>query len=325
MRPVIMSYQNWMSQTDVLRWHGKSNKARGDDLKTVDLLLDTYHKNPAPDVLLNLQGALEKWVRSKTTSTGALKTMRDHNAINTLLSQVQRARTFSEPVAWSDDFPNIYIAHDMFNGNFWVPDDFVSTTKADLNKIITKPKGEALLRAISGSNKKVVIQYTGGSGGNQAAPVNETITPDFRRRLEEQGGVSMTTLLMNPNIVARGVEVHEGKKRFIPNVGAAAIVKFKHHAKGFEGDGDPDRPSFIGLAHELVHVYHFVRGVCARSLSGGTTGNHGSAEEEMYTIGVLGYADVEPSENAIRGEWNMALRKSYSGYKFADTECTLTK
>jgi hypothetical protein len=320
-RPTIMSYQDWLTRTDVQTWNGRSKKDRSGPLATVDQLLQAYHAKPSPALLRNLQQALTTWVTSKTRANGTLNTMRNHATVTTLQQQILQARTFAEPTPWDAvNYPSIFIANDMYNGDHWVPDNFRRSVTDDLAKIIEKPKGKALLKAISAAGKTVVIQYNGNIGGNQCAPIDRPITPEVRRNIDELGGVSVSQLITNPNIVATGIRTVSGKKEFIRNVGANVIVKMNPADPGEKGD---DRDSFIGLAHELVHCYHFVYGECARSPTGGTTGNQGGAEEEMRTIGVLAYAGEEPSENAIRAEWNMKLRTAYSGYNFKDTKATL--
>jgi hypothetical protein len=108
---------------------------------------------------------------------------------------------------------------------------------------------------------------------------------------------------------------------FIPNTGANAVVRYDPLDQGF-GD-ERGRPGYIGLAHELVHAYHFVNGLCARQPTGGTSGNQGGAEEEMRAVGARAYKNDPPSENWIRAEWELKERTSYSGYDFSETTATL--
>lgn len=203
-----------------------------------------------------------------------------------------------------------------------MPDDFSTTVRGDLTKLISKPNGKQLVQLLSDGcserGKIVVIQYAKGSGQNQCAPVKVAITSEFRRSMMELGGVSVKDLLANPEIVSLGIKNDSGTRSFKPNTGANAIVKYNPDDKGQEA-----RDSFIGLTHELIHAYHFVYGICARTPTGGTIGNQGLAEEEMRTIGTRGYQHEIPSENWIRSEWSLPDRTTYSGYDFADTVATL--
>ncbi len=90
--------------------------------------------------------------------------------------------------------------------------------------------------------------------------------------------------------------------------------------------GELTRPSFIGLAHELVHAYHYIYGACGRSPTGLASGNSGMAEEEMRTVGTGAYEGEVPSENWIRREWgDLHSRAKYYGYNFSETKATLVK
>lgn len=76
---------------------------------------------------------------------------------------------------------------------------------------------------------------------------------------------------------------------------------------------DGARPSWIGLAHELIHAYYNLRGEGCPS--GMTKHNvNGLVEvEEMATVG-LGSGPHRPiTENMIRAEHNLPIRKTYGG------------
>ena len=134
----------------------------------------------------------------------------------------------------------------------------------------------------------MVIQYNKGAGGNQCAPVNVAITNLFRRQLGEFGAIDLNSLLTNEALAATGIRTgSDGRPEFIPNTGANVVVKYSHTDTGESGGAKRD--PFIGLAHELIHAYHFVWGLCARVPTGGTRGDHGGAEEEMRTVGALAY------------------------------------
>jgi hypothetical protein len=325
-RPFLMSKQDWLIATTVTKWHGQSDKVRSQALQNIDLYLDEYHTNAQwPQMLRQLEVTLEAWVRSKTKPDGQLNTIRSHTRVQLLQQQVKAARALPDPLPWDDHYPGIYIAQDPFAGDFAVPDDFSTEVKRDLEKLVSKTRGEQLVKSISdGCTEKahrVVIQYNKGAGGNQCAPVNVAITNDFRRRLCEFGAVDLGALLSNPQLVATGIaKVGEAPPRFIPNTGANVVVKYNH-----KDPGEAARESFVGLAHELVHAFHFVYGLCARAPTGGAMGDHGGAEEEMRTVGALAYKDEVPSENWIRAEWDMPRRTSYSGNDFGDTTATLFK
>jgi hypothetical protein len=326
-KPILMSYATWMSDTTVKKWHGQSDKDRSPDLANVDAYLQQYEISAQwPQMLRQLEVALDKWVNAKTKSDGTLNTIRDNARVKLLVQQVKTARTFPNPAPWDSAFPGISIAQDPFAGDFPVPADFSGKVGNDLGDLISKVRGKQLMKMISDAceDKKhqVVIQYF-TKGSSNCAPVNVPITNEFRRRLTEPGGVNMTELMGNPALVAMSIRVGTGGREFVPNTGANAVVRYDPDDKG-SGE-EAGRPSFIALAHEMVHAYHFVNGLCARQPTGGTSGDQGGAEEEMRAVGARAYKDDPPSENWIRDECSLPLRTSYSGNDFSGTTATLFK
>ncbi len=296
-------------------------------MQNIGIFLQLFHScGPAdwPKHLRSLEQALATWIQSKTKFLIGYSSIRDQGTVLLLQRQVKTARTLPRPTAWSPTYPHIEIAQDPFCGDFVVPDDFYTTVSADLNQLISKANGRQLLKDLSDActrkNKEVVIQYNAGLGGTQCAPVNVAITSDFRRDLSEKQLIK--ELMTNPGLKATGFSINEGRKTFTEGGGANAVIKFNPADPGPKGDchGDDARDSFIALAHELVHAYHFVCGTCRRQPTGSTNGDFGLAEEEMRTIGCKGYDGEIPSENWIRAEWNLPMRYKYSGYDFADTK-----
>jgi len=314
-KPAFMSYSDWMKDTTVTKWHGQSDYKRSQALQNVDLFLQEYEKSTDewPKKLRLLQENLSVWLTGKK-SKGKLQTKRDNQTVNTLVQQVEAARKLHDPVKWDSRFPGVSIAQDPFAGDFEVPVNFSAVVRRDLGKLISKDRGEALMTMVSNAcetqGHEVVIQYSKSAGGNQCAPVNVTITNDFRRALSEPGGVNMTELMGNRSLLKTN------------GAGANAVVKYNP-----DDVGEATRESFVALAHELVHGYHFVNGLCGRLPTGGTMGDQGGAEEEMRTVGAGGYEGEEPSENWIREEWGFQPRTSYSGNDFTSTKasCLVTK
>lgn len=61
------------------------------------------------------------------------------------------------------------------------------------------------------------------------------------------------------------------------------------------------RPAFIGLAHELIHCYHYTNGLAKSTYD----------EEEQFTVGLADYADSPITENKIREEHGVVARTQY--------------
>lgn len=328
-KPVIMLYTDWINDTTVKKWHGRSDKDRSGGaggLQNVDQYLQAYHNTATqwPQMLRQLEVVLDAWVGSKTKTDGSLNTIRDHQTVRTLVQQVKNARKFPNPLPWNKAYPGISIAQDPFAFDFPVPDDFSGKVDNDLGDLISKNRGKTLLATISkicqDKGHELVIQYF-TKGSSNCAPVNVAITNDFRRNLSEPGGVNMQDLMGNRGLVALGKRTGTSGPEFIPNTGANSVIRYDPDDPGF-GD-EKGRPSFIGLAHELVHAYHFLNGICARQPIGGTAGNQGGAEEEMRAVGARAYKKDPPSENWIREEWGQKERTSYSGNDFSETTATL--
>jgi Effector protein len=81
--------------------------------------------------------------------------------------------------------------------------------------------------------------------------------------------------------------------------GSVAKVHFTNAIRTM--DSGLEAPPFVGLAHELIHALH--------SLKGEKKAN--TNEEESRTVGMNEYADEALSENAIRAEAKLTLRTKY--------------
>ncbi|MEM9060112.1 MAG: M91 family zinc metallopeptidase [Pseudomonadota bacterium] len=294
----------------------KNNYDRSDALTLIDTQLGAYDDEKTPDKLEFLKLFLDAWYQSKL-KRDVLKTIRNHdNAVTELKRSVDRATALRNPTLWSAEFPGIYIADDLYRGTSWVPDDFRGSIEDSLNTIITKPIGRKLVEDISDActrseSKRVVIQY---SGTFSSCAALEPVTPENRKKLNRVSPVDEVwdpaELMQNPALMVQFTgDEHEGKRDYINGAGTGAVVNLRHEDKGLDG-----RPTYIALAHELVHAYHFVTGNCYRAAWGGLVkgGNTGIMEEEMRTVGFGAYAGEVPSENAIRAEHRIPLRPNYT-------------
>ena len=139
-------------------------------------------------------------------------------------------------------------------------DDFKRKTSACLDKIKATPSGAAMLKNLCGGSTTTTIKQT--SGGNGAAP------DDTSKAQRKPDGS--------------------------PGVGSGSTIHFNSDRTQIGDGSEPwmNRPSCIGLAHELVHAYHSANGT-----------NDFTSKGEDMAVGVPPY-DTEPiSENTIRSEW----------------------
>lgn len=298
---------SWLRDTDLTLSTGRSA-----DLKQVDAYLTNYQGNKRPDNLEWLGRAIDTWLGGKTpTGSKPLGTRRDDSgAVTRLKTSVDAALRPVVPLAWDAQYPGIYIAQDLYRGNFWVPDDFDGVVRTALKTIASKPVGEGLLRGISkgclAGRHKLIIEYT--ATFTMAAPLDDVSAPSRKKLQPATPGeekLDINKLVSVPGVLA----VQEGPV-FVHGGGTSAVVCFKHTDKG---PPHARRPAFIGLAHELIHAYHYILGSCYRAPCGGIMSGQdtGLMEEEMRTTGVGAYSKETPSENAIRAEHGIPLRSSY--------------
>lgn len=328
--PKIMPHSEWMDRTKHTAWHGRSDAKRSESLVKIDNMVDMYNRDPKPNWLEGLRQNLENWLQGKTKGD-RLNTIRDHSgAVRELKRQIDNAVLLHEPLPWNGEYPGIYIARDIYRGNDWVPDDFVTVTTRDLDTIASKPVGKGLLKSIAAkclmdSRKKVIIEYV--RQGSMAAPTNDTSNA-FRKKVQQpqiQGGEEgfAKRMLENPNIVALPQKppqpIGQKLRTFIGNEGASCFVLFAYK------ENLDERPSFIALAHELVHAYHYLHGACYRGIADEirSRGDSGIMEEEMRTVGFGKYKGEIPSENAIRAEHNQAERASYGESDFSNVQSSI--
>jgi hypothetical protein len=96
-----------------------------------------------------------------------------------------------------------------------------------------------------------------------------------------------------------------------PGRGAACTIKFDP-ADAKPCDSDPamkNRPPALGLAHELIHALHGVRGTNLV----GVEDPSGQTPEEIITTGLPPYQFEEYSDNKLRALWStpQLLRMQY--------------
>jgi hypothetical protein len=287
------------------RWHEAVDEKRSASLDALNDALVAYQADRTPPKLEQLAAALDTWIRKKTNIFGKFSSHRDPELVAALRKRVANAFLLVPPRTWDPRYPGILIAHDLYRGTDWVPNEFVGAVRAALNTIESGPIGKALLLDISRScqsrGHKVIIEHK--MKGSTAVPLDD-ISPASRKKVQilAAGGVlgspsqlemtrlnSQAGLIMQPTV----------RNGYVRGGGTNAVVCWAHNDPL---DHDP-RPGYISLAHELVHVYHFVMGACFAAYTGGLFDpNSGMAQEEMRTVGIGPYADEIPSENAIRAE-----------------------
>lgn len=161
-------------------------------------------------------------------------------------------------------YPHIYIETDP------TANPTYSMTVLDaLNKIASKPVGRQLLDAIT----------------------NGLVAPDVTHAFKVK--------IIRPNTTGTvGSPGVEGGSRAVAwnelsgRVGGAGCKAACYWNCNIFNTPNGARPAYIGLAHELIHCYHYVNGLAKGSYD----------EEEKFTVGLAPYADAAITENKIRAE-----------------------
>lgn len=198
------------------------------------------------------------------------------------------------PMALYDIFgPGLYIENPPDDPNFY------SQARISLNILRSRPVGVTLLKGIADAatnDKKVIIEK---SGAANAVPTKD-ISDAFRTRLKEPGN---------------GIIVDDAYPLTV-NGGCSGIARWNPSNK-IPGT-DIERPSFISLAHELIHCLHFMMGDCARQPTRQFDLNKdsGLAEEEARTVGIGVYdyptKSLGPCENEFRDAYGLPKRTEYA-------------
>ncbi len=162
---------------------------------------------------------------------------------------------------------------------------FPEIVKEALAKIASKPTGKLLLDSIVASGQakfgyKVAIMRPDMTYG-------ETV----KGKQDWKGG-------------SRAVRQHEQNA-----CNGTGVVTMVYWNPNVISNPDGSRPSFIGLAHELVHALH--------NLNGNASAD--TKEEEARTVGLNQYLNVPPNENRIRKEHGVPGRTKYESEDFGTT------
>jgi hypothetical protein len=203
-----------------------------------------------------------------------------------------------------------------------------------LSRVASRPVGKRLLDEIGsctpearfgGQDEHVKIMPTfvnatfqmrgAGSGDWQAAMIEEKFME--RQRLREQllAFPNRNTELLK-NLLPSGVWGND----FLLTTGAGNCHASEDAVAGENGTGSVSTvffsnakralssgvtaPPFIGLAHELIHALHGLRGEKLQTTRDG-------GPEELRTVGLGDFTDEPVTENKIRAEHGVMIRSTY--------------
>jgi NleD-like pathogen effector protein (putative zinc metallopeptidase) len=166
---------------------------------------------------------------------------------------------------------------------------FPTLTKDALARIAATPTGLKLLQGIVARLGKAKFGYT---------------VCIVRADMKYDAGC--VTKWVGTNVAKRGDEA----AATTPGQGAITAIKF--NANMIETP-DGKRPSWVGLAHELIHAYYNLKGKGAPAGQTQMNVNGMVEKEEMLTVGLGPGPHRGITENMIRGEANLPLRTTYGG------------
>lgn len=165
---------------------------------------------------------------------------------------------------------------------------FPTLVNQALSQIASLPSGRKLLTGISSRVGQSKFGYT-------VCIMRADMTYDSGCVTKWQG----------TNVAIRGDELAATA------TGQGSVTAIKYNANMINSP-DGNRPSWVGLAHELIHAYYNLKG---KGFPSGTIMNvKGMVErEEMATVGLGAGPHRSITENKIRQEANLPLRVTYGG------------
>lgn len=163
---------------------------------------------------------------------------------------------------------------------------FLGMAQAALAKIDSKPVGQALLQAIVAEVGKLKFGFT--VCVMAIASEKKSFGPLIRWRKYQKGSVTRAS---NETNAENGV-------------GSVSVINWDPASKETP---DGARPTFVALAHELVHCMHNLKGTAH------LTGMGHTRRDEMMVVGLSGYEMFPITENRIRREHGIPYRMKYDG------------
>ena len=187
-------------------------------------------------------------------------------------------------------------------------EESVAYAELALAKLFSKPNGRALLDKINSlSNQERFVTLEVVRTNTRARPV---LTKSQLTRFK----IKDYDLDINSRKALEISKQHGNDK----GEGVSAVVYWNpEDAHEIKDGGIPERVKnrelgFVGLAHELVHASRYLEGVHQHDGKNIFPGNGNFLEEERAT-GIGRFSNERLSENGIRAEHGLKIRKSYYG------------
>ncbi|WP_181118042.1 XopG/HopH/AvrPtoH family type III secretion system effector [Xanthomonas arboricola pv. corylina] len=201
--------------------------------------------------------------------------------------------------------------HPTIEINRYRSEDYPDRVDAALAKIESTLSGSYLLeglKPLSARGKKVVLNES--PSWNPAPSADAVFTDQQRRRYgerESEGEAAVELGLITKGRFCKG-EGTNATVNWSPSVGL--MVDSEGRPQGYSAELADE--AFVGLAHELIHAKHIMSGDFKH---GGDRldPKSKSGKEELRATGLGKYASGRVSENTIRAENGLSMRKFYDG------------
>jgi len=192
-------------------------------------------------------------------------------------------------------------------------DDDLNAIESSLKKIKSKPIGNTLLKKIeelsdNGRFVKIACLYR---IGHTARPMLTESQLNYFKSLK----LSDNPYDKDHNSLASYISRKPPSKS--RREGTSAYIEFDPTQSVDVDNGEPKRSHrhdlvFVSLVHELIHSLRFLKGNSLAGYNGDSQDPSSPAMEEEYrAVGLGRYADRPITENTIRAEHGLQLRKSY--------------
>jgi hypothetical protein len=183
-----------------------------------------------------------------------------------------------------------------------------------LNTIEQAPSGRRLLKSIEGlADREKTVTISEATPG-QAPVARARLTPKQWQKLGPSPNQAQFEQALMKNASGSGVMKKRGTASEIPWSKETAEPNLD--AQGRPVPGANPEHAFITLAHELVHSKHHLAGTMKHDgplTPEASSARTESGKEELRAVGLGPYAaSGEPSENKIRAELGLPLRRSYA-------------
>jgi hypothetical protein len=219
---------------------------------------------------------------------------------------------------FNTEIPMPTVLYDIYGPGLYidVPQNdlnFVGQARVALNCLRSRPLGVQLLQAIGAACAGRPRRFLPGRTGKRTVVIEKCATANAIPTEDTSEGFRFQ--LTQPG---NGILADPAYPKTVRGQGGCKGGIARWNPSNTIPGTNIQRPSFISLAHELIHCLHFITGDCARAPTRqfDLTVDSGLAEEEARTIGLGPYdypANSEPlCENAFRAVFGLAERTEYA-------------